>query len=73
MTQLNKSQRLKSALKKTYKHYYVIRLLPIVGGGRVVVSEGVVKLVEWELVLLMEELKVKDCGAGVSNVENLKK
>lgn len=36
-------------------------------------SEGVVKLVELELVLLREEVKVKDCGAGVSNVENLKK
>lgn len=36
-------------------------------------SEGVVKLVELELDLLIEELKEKDCGAGVSNVENLKK
>lgn len=53
-------------------HYYIIRYLPIAGGGRVAVSEGVVKLVELELVLLTEELKVKDCGAGVSNVENLK-
>lgn len=36
-------------------------------------NEGVVKLVELELDLLMEELKEKDCGAGVSSVENLKK
>lgn len=48
--------------------------MPIAGGGRVVVSEGVVKAeVELELVLLMEELKEKGCGSGVSNVENLKK
>lgn len=36
-------------------------------------SEGVVKLVELELDLLMEVLKEKDCAAGVSNAENLKK
>lgn len=35
-------------------------------------SEGVVKLVELELDLFMEGVKEKDCGAGVSNVENLK-
>lgn len=36
-------------------------------------SEGEVKLVELELDLFMEGVKEKDCGAGVSNVENLKK
>lgn len=34
-------------------------------------SEGVVKLVVLELDLFMEGVKEKDCGAGVSNVENL--
>lgn len=36
-------------------------------------SEGLVKLVELELDLLMEELKEKDCAAGASKLENLKK
>lgn len=52
---------------------YIISFLPNAGSGLVIVSEGVVKLVELELDLLIEELKEKDCGAGVSNVENLKK
>lgn len=51
----------------------MIRLLPIAGGVLVVVNEGVVKLVELELDLLMEGVKEKDCGAGVSSVENLQK
>lgn len=37
-------------------------------------SDGVVKLVELETTALgREELKEKDCGAGVSNAENLQK
>lgn len=36
-------------------------------------SKGVVKPVELELVLFIGELKEKDCGAGVSTVENLKR
>lgn len=37
-------------------------------------SEGVVKLVELETTAFgREELKEKDCGAGVSNAENLQK
>lgn len=51
----------------------MIWLLPIAGGVLVVVNEGVVKLVELELDLLMEGVKEKDCGAGVSSVENLQK
>lgn len=75
MTQLKKSQRLKieKKKKKLFQFFYSISFLPIADGGLVVVSEGVVKLVELELDLLMEVLKEKDCAAGVSNAENLKK
>lgn len=73
-TQKNQSQRLKinksNYIKKKKK---IIRFLPIAGDVLGVVNEGVVKLVELELDLLMEELKEKDCGAGVSSVENLQK
>lgn len=70
---MKKSQRLKQSLETSYRQYYIISFLPNTDGGRVVVSAGVVKLVELEFILLMEEVKENDCGDGVSNIENLKK
>lgn len=43
-------------------------------GGLAADSGGVARLLELETTVLgSEELKEKDCGAGVSNAENLEK
>lgn len=69
---MHKSQRLQKCLLGEKKVFHKISFLRNADGGRLVVSEGVVKWVELELVLFIGELKEKDCGVGASTVENLK-